>query len=51
MRSRWLWIALSIGFMAVVWSGWIWLEERRFQRELKGAVSEMAGGRYRPARQ
>jgi len=51
MRSRWLWIALSIGLLAVVWGGWIWLEERRFQRELKEALSEIAGGHYRPARQ
>jgi enediyne biosynthesis protein E4 len=51
MRSRWLWIGFGIGLLAVVWGGWIWLEERRFQRELKKAVSEMAGGHYRPVRQ
>ena len=46
MRSRWLWIALSLGLLAVVWGGWIWFEERRFQRELNDALSEMAGGHF-----
>src|SRR5262249_41352749 len=51
MRSRWLWITLSLGVIAVVWGGLSWVEERRFRRELSEAEAEMARGLNQLARQ
>ena len=51
MRSRWLWIALSLGLIAVVWGGWSWVSERRFRNELMEANREMASGLHQLARQ
>jgi enediyne biosynthesis protein E4 len=51
MRSRWLWIAPSLGVIAVVWGGWSWVSERRFRRELSEANREMASGLHQLARQ
>ncbi len=42
MRLRWLWIALSLGLIALVWGGWSWLGERRYRAELMEADREMA---------
>ena len=51
MRSRWLWIALSLGLIALVWGGWSWLGERRYRSELMEADREMASGLHQLARQ
>jgi len=51
MRSRWLWITLSLGLIALVWGGWSWVEERRFRHELGAAKGEMARGLHQLARQ
>jgi enediyne biosynthesis protein E4 len=51
MRSRWLWIVLSLGLIALVWGGWSWLGERRFRSELAEADREMASGLHQLARQ
>jgi len=51
MRSRWLWITLSLGVIAVVWGGLSWVEERRFRHELSEADREMASGLHQLARQ
>ena len=50
MRSRWLWITLSLGVVAGVWYGFHRVEERRCRLELERAKSEMAAGRFHPAR-
>ena len=46
MRSRWLWIALSLGVIAVVWGGWSWVSDRRFRSPRGPAV----GRRGRPGK-
>jgi hypothetical protein len=50
---RWwaLWVAVGIGLIAAVWAGLDMIEGQRLRRELLVAKSEMAGGRYRLARQ
>ena len=50
MRSRWLWIALSLAPIALVWGGWSWLGERRDRNELMEADREMADGLHQLAR-
>ncbi len=49
MRSRWLWIALSLAPIALVWGGWSWLGERRDRNELMEADREMADGLHQLA--
>ncbi len=49
MRSRRLWIALSLGVIAVVWGGWSWLGERHYRGELMEADREMATGLHQLA--
>jgi tetratricopeptide (TPR) repeat protein len=51
MRSRWLWITLSVGVIAGAWGGLTWLEERRFRNEISQAEREIAGGRFHRARE
>ena len=51
MRSRWLWIALSLAVIAVVWCGWNWVVDRRYRRELFQANRELANGFHQLARQ
>ena len=51
MRSMWPWIVVTLGVIAVIWGGWWRFEQERFQRELEHAEREIAGGRYRLARQ
>jgi len=51
MRSRWLWITLGLGLIAVVWGGLSWVDERRCRRELREAEREMASGLHQLARQ
>jgi enediyne biosynthesis protein E4 len=50
MRWKWFWIAVCIGTIAVVGAGWWRVGEQRYRRELAQAEKDMAGGRYRPAR-
>jgi tetratricopeptide (TPR) repeat protein len=51
MRSSWLWIAMSLGVVIVVWGVWSWVGQKRFQRELSEAKREMASGLHQLARQ
>ena len=51
MRSMSFGIAGVVGLIVVVWGGWCWVEEQRYRRELDRAEKDMAGGRYRAARQ
>src|SRR5271156_5657902 len=51
MRSRRLWIFLSLGVIAFVWLGWSWFGERRYRVELMEANREMANGLHQLARQ
>jgi hypothetical protein len=51
MRSPWLWIALSLGAIAVVWCGWSRVSERWFRRKLLEANREIAPGLHQLARQ
>ena len=50
MRWKWFWITVCLGTIAVVGAGWWRVDEQRYRRELAQAEKEMAGGRYRPAR-
>ena len=51
MRSRWLWIALGLGLIAVVWGSWSRFNERRFPRELMEANRKIASSLHQLARQ
>ena len=50
MRSTWIWIASSVIVIAICGGGWWWAQEQRYRRDLAQAEKDMAGGRYRPAR-
>jgi len=51
MRSRWLWIVVCLGVVALVWGGSSWIEARRRQLDLEQAQREMASGLFNMARQ
>jgi len=51
MRSGWLWIALSLGLIVVLWVGWGWIEDKHFRTELMEADREMATGLHQLAHQ
>jgi tetratricopeptide (TPR) repeat protein len=50
MRSRWLWIAVSLGAITAGWGGWSWLSTRQFRQELLAADREMERGLHQLAR-
>ncbi len=51
MRFRPFVLTMTVILAAAACGGWVWIERRRFERELADAVAEMNGGRERAARQ
>jgi tetratricopeptide (TPR) repeat protein len=51
MRRLFAGVAVVLSLVAAVWGGWCWVEEQRYRSQVAQAEREMAGGRYRLARQ